>query len=426
MRVPVAILSLAVAIAVSLGRSVAEPALWTPRQLRILESLSLARAGPPPPVPSNRWADDATAARLGRMLFHDRRLSGNGELSCASCHVPERSYTDGLPRSVGLAEAGRNTPTVVGTAYQAWFYWDGRRDSLWSQALIPFEAAAEMGGSRVAVVRSVGTDPEYRALYESLFGAFPREALGPDLPAHAGPFGNDGVRTAWSKLPPATQRAINGVYANLGKAIEAYERTLLPRETRFDRYVATLLERGEREAAEHLSADEIAGLALFVDDARTQCLQCHNGPMWTNGGFHNIGTGSFTGERLDFGRVLGLRAVLLDEFNCLGPWSDAEPSACQELEFLNRDAHVPLEGAFKTPSLRNVAATAPYGHDGRFRDLGQILRHYASPPAAGDAGPHELKPLSLSATELGQLEALLRALTEIPEPAPPLRDPAAP
>jgi cytochrome c peroxidase len=389
----------------------AEPQSWTEREKRILQSLELSSAGAPRPDPSNRVADNAEAAALGKQLFFDPVMSGNGKLSCASCHVPEKYYTDGRARSVGVRETGRNTPTIVGSAYQSWFYWDGRRDSLWSQAMIPFEAAAEMGGSRMAVVRRIGTHAEYRQAYDRIFGPYPAELLRPELPTHAGPFGDAALVAAWSALPAGTQRRINEVYARVGKVIAAYERTLLPRASRFDRYVSTLLSRGEAAARPLLSPSEVAGARLFLDD-RTRCLRCHNGPIFSNGGFHNVATGSFEGERLDFGRSLGLRAVLLDEFNCLGPFSDAAPDDCLELRFLNRDAHIPLAGAFRTPTLRNLAATAPYGHDGRFADLAQVLRHYNAPPSVEQAGPHELAPLGLADQELDQLRAFLLTLGE--------------
>lgn len=132
--------------------------------------------------------------------------------------------------------------------------------------------------------------------------------------------------------------------------------------------------------------------------------------MLTNGSFHNIGTGNFAGERLDFGRVFGVRAVLLDEFNCLGPHSDAPPDSCLELRFLNTSAPVPLDGAFKVPPLRNVAATAPYMHDGSMPTLEAVMAHYNEPPR--DAGaPHELRPLGLSAIEVARLIAFLRSLS---------------
>ena len=116
---------------------------------------------------------------------------------------------------------------------------------------------------------------------------------------------------------------------------------------------------------------------------------------------------------LDFGRALGIQAVLLDVFNCTGPYSDAKPDDCHELRFLSRDTHVPLEGAFKTPSLRDVAKTAPYFHDGRFATLRAVLDYYNTPPQDGS---HELRTLALGDTELDDLERFLRALSGV-EPA---------
>lgn len=124
----------------------------------LLETLYLDPVSKPPASPGNRFADHPGAARLGKKLFFDTTLGADGELSCASWHQPERFFTDGLPRAIGIHHGGRNTPTVVGAAYQSWFYWDGRRDSLWSQALVPFEAADEMGSSRIALVRKIATD----------------------------------------------------------------------------------------------------------------------------------------------------------------------------------------------------------------------------------------------------------------------------
>ncbi len=395
--------------ALSMSLLAAEP-LWSDREKRILASLQLKPAKAPPASESNRFADDPAAAAFGKQLFFDPRLSRDGELSCASCHQPHRYFTDGLPRAVGSGQVARNTPTVVGSAYLSWFYWDGRRDSLWSQALIPFEAADEMGGSRMAVVRLVGADGKYRKQYEAIFGPFPTLVLAESLPEHAGPYGDRHSRAAWSRLPRATARTINRVYANVGKAIAAYERTLLPTPSRFDGYVSQVLSKGDGPMGELLSNREIAGLKLFIDSKRTQCLQCHNGPMFTNGGFHNIGTGNFSGEHLDFGRVFGVRAVLMDEFNCLGPYSDAQPEQCMELRFLNKSAHVPLEGAFKVPGLRGLAATGPYMHDGRFDTLHAVLEYYRQPPDT-EQHSHELNALALSNSELGQLPAFLLSLT---------------
>lgn len=386
---------------------VAAETLWSEHELRILSTLHIGAALVPPPSASNRIADDHTAAELGRRIFFDPRFSRNGTLSCASCHQPARHFTDNLPRARGMGQTSRNTPTVVGSAQLGWFYWDGRRDSLWSQALIPFEAPAEMGSSRLAVVQAIGRDAGYRREYEALFGRFPQMLLDDGLPAQAGPLGEKATRDAWQQLPRRTAQQVNSVYANIGKTLAAYERTLQPAQSRFDRYVAALL-KGQVTAANRLSDDEITGAKLFIDSGRTQCLQCHNGPFLTNGGFHNIGTGNLSGENLDFGRVFGVQAVLLDEFNCLGDYSDARPEQCLELRFLNRSTHVPLEGAFKVPGLRNLAQTHPYMHDGRFATLSEVLDFYREPPPG--AAAHELKPLDLNDREIQQLQAFLLSL----------------
>jgi len=117
----------------------------------------------------------------------------------------------------------------------------------------------------------------------------------------------------------------------------------------------------------------------------------------------------FKDGKLDFGRVFGVQAVLMDEFNCLGLYSDADKSECHSLRFLNKAGHM-LQGAFKTPSLRNISATAPYFHDGRFDTLKQVVEHYRKPPE--NNGPHELKALELTDNEVIQLVSFLKSLTE--------------
>jgi len=377
--------------------------------LRILQSLSLAGLGPVPASPSNRVADDERAVTMGKALFFDTTLSIDGSLSCASCHQAEMAFTDGKSLAEGMATTTRNTPTLYGAAYLDWLYWDGRRDSLWSQALVPFEDANEMGTSRVAVVQRVLTDPDYQKDYRALFGP-PPELDWNSIPDQATPIGVTARQNAWYRLPRQTQQQINRVFANIGKTLEAYQRTLHPPETRFDRFVE-VLSRGQTERAGKLvSAAELRGMKLYTDTERTQCLQCHNGPLLSNGGFHNIGSGRFSGQSTDSGRIFGLQAVLMDEFNCLGDYSDAAPGQCDALNHVSQEAHQTLRGAFKTPTLRYLVRTGPYFHDGRFETLAEVVNYYQNPPENGPNGHHELRPMNLTDQQKQALIAFLGML----------------
>jgi cytochrome c peroxidase len=203
-------------------------------------------------------------------------------------------------------------------------------------------------------------------------------------------------------LPELRGDGVTAVFVNVGKAIAAYERTVQYGPSRVDHYIAAWRDTGTPPAGV-LSADERKGLALFTGKAN--CVQCHNGPLYTNNEFHN--TGVPRGAAPDRGRFAGITAVRADEFSCASRWSDAA-GKCPELEFMARPA-AGHERAFKVPSLRNVAERAPYMHAGQFATLAEVLEHYNRAPAA-PAGRTELHALRLDATELRQLEAFLRAL----------------
>jgi cytochrome c peroxidase len=193
----------------------------------------------------------------------------------------------------------------------------------------------------------------------------------------------------------------------LGKAVAAYERKLLPGPARFDAYVQALVAGNQAMAASTFTADEAAGLRLFIGEAH--CTDCHNGPLLTNNAFHNTGVPPVAELPEDTGRLLGASQVLADEFNCLGPYSDAQPADCAELRFLVADDH-DLNRKFRPPSLRGVAERAPYMHAGQFTTLEDVLAHYNSAPAS-PAGHSELEPLRLSQRQLGQLIAFQRTLS---------------
>jgi len=354
------------------------PAAWSADEMNELGSLWLGNLPPLPADPTNAVADDPLAAELGHRLFFDPRLSANGMISCATCHQPIRRFSDGLPKAVAIGQSRRNTPSIVGTAYSPWLYWDGRKDSQWSQALAPLEDPNEHGFSRLQVLNIIASVSAYRKSYEELFGSPP------------------------NLLDPAD---IDRAFANVGKAIAAYERLLLPGESRFDRYVAHIRGGGDHLEQAFLNREEIRGLRLFISDAR--CTECHNGPLLTNNEFHNTGILSAAGDQPDRGRIDGVREVLADAFNCLGAFNDDPMPSCAELDYARTG--IELIGATRTPSLRNLNTSAPFQHKGQHATLAAVLEHYNDAPPAM-IGHNEATELDLRAWELRALEAFLMSL----------------
>jgi cytochrome c peroxidase len=376
---------------------------WTREQREMLRSLSLVSLGPVPADPSNRYADDTAAARLGQRLFFDTRLSGNGKVSCATCHVPSRDFQDGIPLAHGAGTTARRTMPVAGTAYSPWLFWDGRRDSQWAQALGPLESAVEHDGDRTQYAHIIAA--HYRDEYETVFGRLPRLD---GLPAHAGPVADSTRAMAWRRISTSGQDDITRVYANIGKAIAAFERRIGFTPSRFDRYVEAELTGRTHSATDALSPDEEAGLRLFIGKAN--CSTCHNGPLFTDNHFHNTAVPpSAEVASIDSGRAVGVRQAVTSEFNCTSRYSDATPEDCDELRFAVTEGEE-LVRAYKTPSLRGVAERAPYMHAGQLATLGDVVAHYNRAPAA-PFGHSELKPLKLSDAERRQIEAFLRTLS---------------
>lgn len=374
---------------------------FTEAETQAIAALSLDRLGPVPPDPSNRVADDRAAAALGEALFSDARLSKGGTVSCASCHVPERQFQDGLPLARGIGVTDRRTMPLANVGYSPWQFWDGRRDSLWSQALTPMEDRREHGGNRAAFVHLIAR--HYRADYERLFGTLPDLA---GVPADAGPLGTAEERAAWQALPVSTRDAIDRAFANIGKAIAAFERTLRHPETRFDRFARAVAAGEVPRGDADLTETERLGLRLFI--GRANCVTCHEGPRFTDDHFHNTGVPQAAALPPDEGRASAVALALADPFNCLGPYSDAAPEQCGELRFVAKD-NPDMVRAFKTPSLRGVASRPPYMHSGQIATMVDAIDHYASAPLA-PSGTTEIVPLTLSEREKAALVAFLRTL----------------
>ena len=302
-----------------------------------------------------QWFSNAAKVSLGRQLFFDPVLSGGGGRSCASCHQPARAFTDGLARSATLSggTAARNTPTLYNAALQAGQFYDLRAATLENQSLDVVGSRAEMHGSLPEAAARLRVQPSYVALFRRAF--------------------------------PQAENRIEPVH--IQNALAAYERSLVRLNSRFDQAM--------RDSKSALSGPEIAGFNLFVGKAR--CASCHFAPL-----FNGTAPPNFTDSEAE---VLGVPTT---------------PAARRLDPDLGRYAHTqlaPLRFAFKTPTLRNVALTAPYMHNGAYQTLEQVIDFYNE---GGGAGlgltvPTQTLPadkLHLSPTEKRNLVAFLRTLTD--------------
>lgn len=384
---------------------------WSAQEVSTIASMRLKEAGQRPADASNAYEQRPDAAAFGQALFNDTRLSKNGLVACVSCHDARNQFEDGRQFGKGIATGKRRTMPVMGASHSPFLFWDGRKDSAWSQALGPFEDAAEHGGNRTRLVKLVLA--QYQKPYRQVFGTVPE--LG-ELPDDASPNGTQAERAAWAALAPATRNSVNRVFANMGKAIAAYERRISYGESRFDQY-AQATASGDGPGQDALTGQEVRGLRLFL--TKGQCVTCHSGPLLTDHAFHNTGVPPIDPANPDRGRVEGLKKLLGDEFNCLGPYSDAKPEQCGELQYLRADEPAQL-AAFRTPSLRNVAARPPYMHAGQFATLDEVVQHYAASPKAvigrselaqpGEKHTHR-QTIRLSADDVKDLTAFMGTLT---------------
>lgn len=277
-----------------------------------------------------------TAAKinLGKQLYFDKRLSADGSVSCATCHAPDKGFSDGRPTSRGIKGqvGGRNAPVTINRLFSKEQFWDGRADSLEDQALGPVQNPIEMGNTLDGMLATLNKIPGYRDEFRKVFGT------------------------------DATKEGV-------AKAIAAFERTLLCGNSAFDKF-----EAGDKTA---LSASAQRGLSLFRGKA--ECAKCHAGFNFTDEGYHDVGVG-MDKPKPDLGRY----------------------------EVTKADAN---KGAFKTPILRNIAASAPYFHDGSAKTLEEVIEYYVR---GGIKNPHlstDVKPLNLTAQEKADLVAFLKSLS---------------
>ena len=376
-----------------------EDDIFTEREWAVIQRLSPLPENPPP-NPTNRVADDPVAAQLGQAFFFDTRFSRDGTVACATCHSPFHGFADVEATSLGAGRGTRNAPTLLNAAYNRWQFWDGRADTLWAQALSALEGELEQAGTRLQYAHLI--NQHYEAAYEKVFGPLPELEDTKRFP----PDGKQGD-AKFDSMSEADQHAVNIVFANIGKAIEAYERLLISGNAPFDQYVA-----GDETA---LTLQAKRGLKTFI--GKGVCILCHDTPTFTNNEFHNLGVPQDDLPE-DTGRFEGISALLANPFNGGGRYSDDTTVATRILDFL-----VPTpqhQGEFKTPTLRNVALTPPYFHTGAFPTLDAVIEfNNAGGVENGFVGRRvgTLEPLHLSEQEKRDLVEFLRTLTGEPPPA---------
>jgi cytochrome c peroxidase len=329
-----------------------------PRAAKITFPLPLPKMASQPPE----------VVELGRMLFFDRRLSGDGTMSCASCHIPEEGYGDGQPLSGAYPtnKHWRHTQTLINVAYLESFFWDGRSRSLEDQARGPIHTSFEMNLNLDYLVARLREIPTYAATFRKAFG---------------------GEMTTEQIL----------------KALVAFERTLVVDDTPFDRYLA-----GDPEA---LNPEALKGAEIFFGE-RGGCGVCHAGALLTDEKFHNIGVADTSDLRKDPQRR-ATRNFFLGQMGLSPMERDPGRYAVSRKQ---RDM-----GAFRTPPLRQVAQTAPYMHNGSLGSLEAVVEFFSH---GGGEDPNKsplLQKRSFSEEEKSALLSFLHSLSgTVPEAKPPV------
>ncbi len=391
---------------------------------------TLGELGAVPADTTNAFADNAAAAALGQRFFFDKSFSGplavasdlgnageSGKIACASCHGSAAMSDDrSVPNNVSLGANfhSRNAPGLVDSAFYPWTNWGGRFSRQWELPMPVSESGVIMNFTRLGVAHVIFD--KYKSDYEAVFTAYPLDAaIGTDntrFPAAGKPKANasdpDG---AWEGMTDADRASVNRIFVNYAKAITAYVRKLVSRHAPFDRFVA-----GDDCA---ISDQAKLGLKLFVGQAG--CTHCHSGSGLSDGGFHNIGVAQ-TGDHVpasDDGRFKDLPPLLASSLNAASATFSDDPSAgAAKLAGLSTTDEA-NRAAFRTPSLRGVADSAPYMHAGQLATLADVVDFYDRGGDTPSAGTKDvaMQALNLSAEQKSELVSFLLTLTGEPVPS---------
>ena len=355
----------------------------------ILSSSEIAQTlsfGPWPPEPrpdlSNKVSGNEAAIALGAAMFNDPILSVDGSFACASCHDPQKGFSIPHSRAVGRTLLDRNSPSLLNLSGLRWFGWGGKSDNLWAASLHPILAENEMAHTADSWKAALVTSG-YMQEFEEIFGSIP-------------------------------QKTAQTVLVDTAKTLAAYQETLVTSATAFDAF-RDALERNDLIAANDYPEAAQRGLQFFL--GRGNCSTCHSGPRFSNNEFHDAGVPYFLDDgTVDQGRFQGLKLLLSSPYTLAGEWTDDDKKSGAWAVQNVRQTHADF-GTFKTPSLRGVAETAPYMHNGSLPDLAAVLRHYSEIDlermhAEGEA---ILLPLNMTETEISDLVEFLETLNELPE-----------
>jgi cytochrome c peroxidase len=333
---------------------------------------------PPVPIPANNQQTSAKI-KLGDKLFHDKRFSVDGTVSCAKCHDDNHAFTDGLSVSVGHngLTGTRNAPTVLNAAFNKSQFWDGREPDLEGQAKQPLINPVEHGlANYEPILEIVRKDPYYPATFQSVFGVSSEKVT----------------------------------IDHIAKAIASFERTLVAGNSAFDRYYF----KGQTDA---MTDAQIRGFNLFVGQGR--CVSCHvieqDQALFTDNRFHNIGIG-INQIQQDVPRLTKAFLEAKDKGGNVDVIVLSDKKSSELGRFAVTDELSQI-GAFKTPTLRNVELTAPYMHDGSLQTLKDVVIHYNNGGVSKAGDPVNdflsggIRPLNLTDPQLDDLVAFMKALT---------------
>ena len=354
-----------------------EQLVFSPAEIAIIEGF-----GPWPPLTqqdkTNQLANIPLAQSLGKSLFFDSGLSSNNQVACATCHQPNKAFTDQVAIAQGMHLGHRNTPSLWNVGFKRWYGWGGDIDTLWGASLRALLNPTEMAASVTSISKYLSKQPYVLSQLQQL--------------------------SLWKNAKTDQDKLVV-----VGKLLAAYQGDLISQKSEFDLFRESLIAQNDAES-NHYSDAKKRGLKLFI--GKGNCQVCHTGPLFSNNEFADIGIRYFDRQgKVDKGRYQGIQSLKASPFSSLGEYND-DPSLTSRIQA----QHLVLKhrnfGEFMVPSLRNIAATSPYMHQGSLSTLDDVIEHYSNldEERLHTDGVAILRPLNLTKAEKADLKAFLESL----------------